>query len=227
MAFSSSSSSLWTVYVVVVSRCCCADLQVMINPGQDVALPCFSPPGNVNVLEWVKQDLESPLYVFFLRRNLVVESFLHPSFRTRTALSDDGIHGNMTVILRNVTIKDTGTYECRVSVDTAKSRKPALQNIVHLKVEEVSEDPDSFKPPLVNTQTRQDLFDVLSVAVGVGVFLLFIIIILSSLCWYRRRTISQRLHTENTKRHDTGTIRNVSFTPERVSSESVPIIGSQ
>lgn len=135
---SSSSSCLWTVYAAaVVSRCCCGDVRITARPGQDVALPCLAPPGGVTVLEWIKPDLDQKLYVFFLRQNRPVESFLHPSFRKRTALlRTDAGDGNVTVTLRNVTVNDTGKYECRVLVDKAQSPKPTLQNVVHLEVED-------------------------------------------------------------------------------------------
>ena len=50
--------------------------------------------------------------------------------------------GDVSVILKNVNINDTGTYECRVSVKSegrSKRTTPELINTINLKVEDSGE----------------------------------------------------------------------------------------
>ncbi|XP_042257925.1 myelin protein P0-like isoform X2 [Thunnus maccoyii] len=103
--------------------------------GDDVTLQCQSPRHEaITLLEWSRPDLKKDGYVFFYRNNRSYEKYQHPSFRGRVQLRDPEMKdGNVSVILKNVTINDTGTYECRVSV-IGKGLK--LRNTTYLKVED-------------------------------------------------------------------------------------------
>lgn len=83
-----------------------------MDPGQDVPLQCPGPrDASVILLEWNRPDLKSDGFVFFYRNKQ------HPSFRGRVQLSDPQMKdGDFSVVLINVTIDDTGTYECQVIV---------------------------------------------------------------------------------------------------------------
>ncbi|TMS01068.1 Coxsackievirus and adenovirus receptor-like protein [Larimichthys crocea] len=89
-----------------------------VDPGQDVPLQCPGPRGaSVVLLEWNRPDLKSDGYVFFYRNKRSFENYQHPSFRGRVQLSDPQMKdGDFSVVLNNVTIDDTGTYECQVIV---------------------------------------------------------------------------------------------------------------
>ncbi|XP_067437038.1 hepatitis A virus cellular receptor 2 homolog isoform X2 [Thunnus thynnus] len=106
-----------------------------VKPGDDVTLQCQSPrDANITLSEWSRPDLKKDGYVFFFRENRPYESFQHPSFSGRVQLRDPEMKdGDASVILKNVTINDTGTYECRVSVI---GNGLELINTTYLKVED-------------------------------------------------------------------------------------------
>ncbi|XP_067437034.1 coxsackievirus and adenovirus receptor homolog [Thunnus thynnus] len=107
--------------------------EITVKPGDDVTLQCLSPKGEaVTLLAWRKPDLKTDDYVFFFRENRLYETFQHPSFRGRVQLRDPEMKdGDVSVILKNVNINDTGTYECRVSV---KSKGQELMTTINLNV---------------------------------------------------------------------------------------------
>ncbi|XP_042257927.1 coxsackievirus and adenovirus receptor-like [Thunnus maccoyii] len=109
--------------------------EITVKPGDDVTLQCQSPTdATITLLEWSRPDLKKDGYVFFFRENRPYDSFQHPSFRGRVQLKDPEMKdGDVSVILKNVTINDTGTYECRVSVI---GKRLELINTTYLKVED-------------------------------------------------------------------------------------------
>ena len=118
--------------------CFCLDQQnVTAKPGDNVILQCQSPRDEaITVLEWSRPDL-SDGYVFFYRNKRSYEDYQHPTVRGRVQLRDPEMKGrDVSVILKNVTIKDTETYECHVSVG---SKALELIDTVILKVEDSGE----------------------------------------------------------------------------------------
>ncbi|XP_044198098.1 polymeric immunoglobulin receptor-like [Thunnus albacares] len=110
----------------------CSDQQeIKAKSGDDVTLPCQSPRDEtITVLEWSRPDLKTDDYVFFFRDDLQYESYQLPSFHGRVQLRDPEMKdGDVSVILKNVTINDTGTYRCRVSVNSTE-----LMNTIYLTV---------------------------------------------------------------------------------------------
>ncbi|XP_055363021.1 coxsackievirus and adenovirus receptor homolog [Betta splendens] len=109
--------------------------------GDDVLLWCQgSRDGAVEVLEWVKPDLKSDDYVFFLRDNQIYDDYQHPSFRSRVRLRDPEMtDGDFSVVLKDVTLHDAGSYECRVRKSSSERRKratPELITSIKLKVQD-------------------------------------------------------------------------------------------
>uniref|UniRef100_A0A8C9ZY87 Ig-like domain-containing protein n=1 Tax=Sander lucioperca TaxID=283035 RepID=A0A8C9ZY87_SANLU len=88
---------------------------VTVNPGEDVPLQCqASINAEIILVKWSRPDLKSNKYVFFLRENRPYEKYQLPSYRGRVNLSDPEMKdGNVSVVLKNVSVYDTGTYECR------------------------------------------------------------------------------------------------------------------
>uniref|UniRef100_A0A3Q0RBP4 Ig-like domain-containing protein n=1 Tax=Amphilophus citrinellus TaxID=61819 RepID=A0A3Q0RBP4_AMPCI len=85
------------------------------EPGQNVTLPCRGPNNKTCVVEWIRTDLGKE-YVFFYRERRIVTDRQHPSFVNRVDLQDRRLKdGEVSVVLQNVTINDTGRYECRVT----------------------------------------------------------------------------------------------------------------
>ncbi|XP_044198207.1 nectin-4-like isoform X2 [Thunnus albacares] len=109
--------------------------EITVKPGDDVTLQCQSQRDEaITLLEWSRPDLnpETDDYVFFFRENRLYDHYQHPSFRDRVQLRDPEMKdGDVSVILKNVTINDTGTYECRVSVN---SKGLELINTINLTV---------------------------------------------------------------------------------------------
>ena len=65
---------------------------------------------------WSRTDLGSDGYVFFFRENRPYEYLQLPSYHGRVTLSDPEMKdGDVSVVLKNVSVNDTGTYQCRVT----------------------------------------------------------------------------------------------------------------
>ncbi|KAK2863451.1 hypothetical protein Q5P01_002984 [Channa striata] len=88
-------------------------LNLTAEPGNSVTLTCQVITKNqVTVVEWKRPDVDSG-YVFFYRSGESDPDKQHPSFKKRVELKDKHLKdGDVSVILKNVTINDTGTYEC-------------------------------------------------------------------------------------------------------------------
>ncbi|XP_039902740.1 butyrophilin-like protein 8 [Simochromis diagramma] len=99
--------------------------------GQDVTLTCRAPNNNI-VVKWSRADLGAE-YVLLYRDDYFVPENQHPSFKNRVDLLDREMKdGDVSLILKNVTINDTGTYECRVVQIGTKYLKRI--SIIHLHV---------------------------------------------------------------------------------------------
>ncbi|XP_039464064.1 programmed cell death 1 ligand 1-like [Oreochromis aureus] len=83
--------------------------------GQDVTLTCRAPNNNpITVLKWSRADLGDE-YVLLYKDEQFDPANQHPSFKNRVDLQDRNMNnGDVSLILSNVTINDTGTYECVV-----------------------------------------------------------------------------------------------------------------
>uniref|UniRef100_A0A3Q4GBW2 Ig-like domain-containing protein n=1 Tax=Neolamprologus brichardi TaxID=32507 RepID=A0A3Q4GBW2_NEOBR len=96
---------------------------ITAESGQNVTLPCQAPHNNIIVVEWSRADLESE-YVILYRDGHFVPDNQHPSFKNRVDLQDRQMKdGDVSLILKNVTINDAETYECRVFMRGANRRK--------------------------------------------------------------------------------------------------------
>uniref|UniRef100_A0AAZ1X4D0 Ig-like domain-containing protein n=1 Tax=Oreochromis aureus TaxID=47969 RepID=A0AAZ1X4D0_OREAU len=92
---------------------------ITATPGQkSVTLPCRAPNNNNNivVLEWSRADLGEK-YVLLSRDEQLDPENQHPSFKNRVELLDRQMKdGDVSLILKDVTTTDNGTYECRRAV---------------------------------------------------------------------------------------------------------------
>ncbi|MEQ2180137.1 hypothetical protein GOODEAATRI_032553, partial [Goodea atripinnis] len=94
--------------------------------GEDVTLPC-RPAGNkdVKVVDWSRTDLESDQYVLLYRDDQLDPEAQSPSFKNRVDLQDVK-NGDVSLVLKNVTTDDAGTYECRVVQRGNNRRKRSI-----------------------------------------------------------------------------------------------------
>ncbi|XP_030580952.1 selection and upkeep of intraepithelial T-cells protein 8-like isoform X2 [Archocentrus centrarchus] len=105
---------------------------ITADPGQDVTLTCRAPNNNIMIVEWSRADLRHE-HVFVYRGGQFVPEEQHPSFKNRVDLQDRQMKdGDVSVILKNVTAADSGTYECRVQRDGYSSMQ--LMDIITLSV---------------------------------------------------------------------------------------------
>uniref|UniRef100_A0A3Q0R742 Ig-like domain-containing protein n=1 Tax=Amphilophus citrinellus TaxID=61819 RepID=A0A3Q0R742_AMPCI len=112
-----------------------------VKPGEDALLQCQSPGGgSIILLEWSRPELQSEGYVFFFRNNRPYEKYQHESFKGRVELRDPNMKdGDVSVIVRNVTIRDTGTYECEITTRDKESVTSESKHSVNLTVTDSGE----------------------------------------------------------------------------------------
>ncbi|KAK1890320.1 Butyrophilin subfamily 2 member A1 [Dissostichus eleginoides] len=135
------------------------DLEKMkAEPGEDVTLQCHtSTDAAITVVAWRRTELE--WYVFYFRDNKPMEIFQDPLYRGRVELNNQGMkNGDVSVLLKNVSSDDTGTYECEVITRSNNRRKRDLGDkrefvrSVHLSV---SEGPENVEPWVGQPQSGQ------------------------------------------------------------------------
>uniref|UniRef100_A0AAQ6IM14 Ig-like domain-containing protein n=1 Tax=Anabas testudineus TaxID=64144 RepID=A0AAQ6IM14_ANATE len=118
------------------TSCLFKSQEITAKPGEDVTLQCQGPRDEaVLMLRWTRADLTAEDgYVFFTReKHLSHEKYQHESYRGRVKLKDPEMKdGDVSVILKNVTINDTGTYECYVGYEGSY---PKVFNSINLTVE--------------------------------------------------------------------------------------------
>ncbi|CAI5660651.1 unnamed protein product [Oreochromis niloticus] len=96
---------------------------ITAESGQNVTLTCRAPNNNNDIVEWSRADFE-PKHVLVYRGENFVPDEQHPSFKDRVDLQDRQMKdGDVSLILKDVTINDTGTYECRVLMGETRSWK--------------------------------------------------------------------------------------------------------
>ncbi|KAM4714393.1 myelin-oligodendrocyte glycoprotein-like [Anableps anableps] len=98
---------------------------ITAEPGQNVTLPCRA-AGNkpVIVVDWSRPDLGENDHVALYRDDQFDHEGQHPSYRNRVDLQDREMKdGNVSLVLKDVTTDDTGTYECRVVQRENRRRK--------------------------------------------------------------------------------------------------------
>lgn len=115
-----------------------------MKPGHDAILLCVDPrPSNLSLIVWSRPDLKPDDYVYFHRHGRPKESYQHSSYRGRVELKEPEMkNGDMSVVLKNVTISDAGTFECRIGGGTpgcTRRGSPELISTVNLKVEDSGE----------------------------------------------------------------------------------------
>ncbi|XP_047241858.1 myelin-oligodendrocyte glycoprotein-like [Girardinichthys multiradiatus] len=110
--------------------------EVEVKPGEDAVLECRAPSGaSATVLEWTKADLPADECFFFYRNGRSYEKYQHPSFRGRVVLQNpSGVqNGDVSVVLKNVSLEDMGTYRCRVLMSSTWSGAKEHSEVIQLR----------------------------------------------------------------------------------------------
>ncbi|XP_039861829.1 programmed cell death 1 ligand 1-like [Simochromis diagramma] len=161
----------WTLGCVCLLLPVTADQKIITaESGQNVTLPSRAPNENktITVVEWSRTDLESE-HVLLYRDEQFEPEEQHPSFKNRVDLQDRQMRdGDVSLILKDVTTADSGTYECRVFMGGKERRKRA-----HLKTDPISSIYLSVVDPPGQTERRAGLM--LSVSLLVAAVIGFLI----------------------------------------------------
>ncbi|XP_039869426.1 V-set domain-containing T-cell activation inhibitor 1-like [Simochromis diagramma] len=171
---------LWFfAHLLLFHRAFASEGQYAATIGEDVTLQCRAPrDAVVTVLEWSKPDLSVDDYVFFYRNERSYEKYQHSSFRGRVTLREAFMKdGDVSIVLKNVTVSDAGRYKCRIIMSNAASSERVLSEERSLSVTE-AEHTDEVSEPVGRVgkafQRNENHQGGQSVAVGVGVGLDFV-----------------------------------------------------
>ncbi|CAI5659972.1 unnamed protein product [Oreochromis niloticus] len=159
----------WTCLVAFVY----ADQKnIKAEVGQNVTLTCRAPNNNpISVLKWSRADLGDE-YVLLYKDEQFVPQGQHPSFKNRVDLQDRQMKdGDVSLILKNVTINDTGTYECVIIA--GGGGRPKLINSTNLHVD----------PP---GQTGGDTVAPVGLKVGLSVSAVLLVAAVAGFVIYRK-----------------------------------------
>ncbi|XP_076737132.1 uncharacterized protein LOC101479875 isoform X2 [Maylandia zebra] len=108
-------------------------MELRVGPGQAATLQCWGPrDAHVTLLEWSRPELISQGYVFFFQDQRSYENYQHESFKGRVQLRDSSMKdGDVSVILRNVRVSDTGTYECEITTSSIRNGERVVKEFKH------------------------------------------------------------------------------------------------
>ncbi|CAI5660626.1 T-cell surface glycoprotein CD4-like [Oreochromis aureus] len=122
----------WTLLSVCLLVSASQDQKnITAESGQNVTLTCRA-SNNIRTVEWSRADLGEK-YVFLYRDGRKTTVNQHLSFKDRVDLQDKQMKdGDVSVILKDVTINDSGTYKCRVVEKGTLGLKPI--SIIRLSV---------------------------------------------------------------------------------------------
>ncbi|XP_025761131.1 programmed cell death 1 ligand 1-like [Oreochromis niloticus] len=132
MSAVTSASLCWTSLSLCFLFVSAGQKNITSESGQNVTLPCRAPNNNIRIIavEWSRADLGDE-YVLLYRDGRFEPDGQHPSFKNRVDLQDRQMKdGDVSLILKDVTINDTGTYECRVF---SKGRNDKPISIIYLR----------------------------------------------------------------------------------------------
>ncbi|XP_030258290.1 uncharacterized protein LOC115572404 [Sparus aurata] len=169
------------------------------EPGQDVILPCNTSDTPIRAVNWTRSDLVYPDYVLFQRTTRSDPTHQHSSFKGRVQLVDGGLNsGNLSLILKNVSRDDNGTYECRVATAGSKRKKrdnDDLKLIETIQLQ-VTDPGDQNKDNNKGTSTP--------LHVGLGVAAGLLVCLAAVGVWYLFYKKPQTSAAEETGRDDSG-----------------------
>ncbi|CAG5965514.1 unnamed protein product [Menidia menidia] len=110
-------------------------INITAEAGKNVTLPCGAgKEKNITAVRWFRPDLD-PDGVILYRDGYFESDGQNPSFRNRVDLQDRQMKdGDVSLILKDVKIHDTGPYQCRVYQGGRGQRKTIFKTSIHLVV---------------------------------------------------------------------------------------------
>lgn len=114
---------------------------ITARPGQNIILTCKTLQNDKTItLEWSRPDLGEE-YVFLYRIYNAHQEDQHECFRNRVFLQDIQMtSGDLSVILKNVTLNDNGTYKCKIKQENDPPGELRLICVIHLLVSPAGEE---------------------------------------------------------------------------------------
>ncbi|XP_030580165.1 myelin-oligodendrocyte glycoprotein-like [Archocentrus centrarchus] len=160
---------------------------ITAEPGQNIILPCRAPNNNqIRAVVWAKPDLEDE-HVYLYRDGRFDPEEQNPVYRNRVDLQDTQMKdGDVSLILKDVTVNDTGTYECRV-IQRGASHSNKAPSIIYLRV---------VDPPGPSGGTTEDGGSaglIAGLSVSAAILLLIIIIAVVVFLTYREKTLKSNI----------------------------------
>ncbi|XP_035849891.1 coxsackievirus and adenovirus receptor homolog [Sander lucioperca] len=109
-------------------------IEVTVNPGDDVILPCQADDSSIRAVKWSRPDLE-PDIVLYCSDGHLDPTCQHPSFKDRVELVDRDLKdGDVSLTLKNVSSIDNGTYECGVASGSSRRKKRSCDPISTIRL---------------------------------------------------------------------------------------------
>ncbi|XP_032438886.1 butyrophilin subfamily 2 member A2-like isoform X2 [Xiphophorus hellerii] len=104
---------------------------IKAEPGQNVFLPCKdTDQGEIIVAEWTRTDLKSGFVLLYRDGRIDLAKQLQ-SYKDRMDLLVNQIQkGDASLVLKNTTIDDSGTYECRVKQTNQEKKRISTVSLV-------------------------------------------------------------------------------------------------
>ncbi|XP_019201775.1 uncharacterized protein LOC109194890 [Oreochromis niloticus] len=165
-----------------LARLDCAD--VPVKQGEDIILECYGPKyATTRLLRWYKSDVKSDFYLFYFRDGNSYENYQDPYFKDRVKLKDPEMkNGDFSVILKNVTMNDTGRYECYAGYN---NQGPQLINITYLKVEEEGQTAGQSEDGGEEAGVKES--GSVGLTVGLSVSAMLLVVFVAGFVFYRNR----------------------------------------
>ncbi|XP_025760216.1 uncharacterized protein LOC112844786 [Oreochromis niloticus] len=158
---------------------------------KNVTLKCRAPNNNITVVEWSRDDLGEEEYVLLYRNKQFDPVNQNPSFKNRVDLQDTQMKdGDVSLILKDVTSADNGTYMCCIVMAGSTSCDPI--SIIYLRVV----DPPGQTGGLTEDGGKEDGVNKRFGLVAFGLFILGLIVALVIATKLSNRNLSNHLPSD-------------------------------
>ncbi|KAM4565504.1 coxsackievirus and adenovirus receptor-like [Fundulus diaphanus] len=174
---------------------------VEVEPGEDVVLPCQAPSGAaVTVVKWTTDGHPADEYLLLYRNSRSYDNHQPEAYRGRVVLKNPAgaRDGDFSVVLKNVSVEDTGTYRCLVLMSSTETNVAEHLEVIRLRTAMPSEHPEE---PDVGTAGVDGPGDVQMVAseeagvklhVGVGLSVACLVAAVAGFLVFRRKKSSHQ-----------------------------------